>query len=206
MHYENRLFWRWCSKEYPQYFNNPSKVVEFGSLNINGSIRHVFNCSDYTGIDWRSGPDVDLVCLAHEVPFAPESIDTVVSASMLEHDPYWEKSLTKMVEVLKRDGLFAITWGAALNDAHCLESAPDGKFHALKAGLVLNHLEKLRLYVHIFKYERTICEEYGDKEIKEAKMPNRTHGLCCPILVGFKDKNLAKGERHIDPLIREDMA
>ena len=206
MHFENRLFWMWLSKEYPRYFNWPSRVVEFGSLNINGSIRNVFKCTAYIGVDWRPGPDVDMVSLAHEVHFAPESVDTVVSASMLEHDPYWKKSLAKMAEVLKKDGLFAISWGAALNPPHHPEAAPDSGFHALKVGLVLPCLEELGLYVHTFKYDRTICKESGDKEFMEARLKNPLYGMGSVALVAFKDKSLAKGERYVEPLIEEDKA
>lgn len=208
MHYENRLFWDRTSRRYPRYFNDPSKVIEFGSLNINGSIRAVCNCSDYTGVDWIAGPDVNLVSLAHEIPFGPEIFDTVLSASMLEHDPYWEKSLTKMVEVMKKDGLFAISWGAARNPLHHLELAPDGKFHALRAGLVLNHLKGLGLYIHEFQYERTICLAHNDEEFIQAHKirENKMYGMGEVVLVAFKDEKYAIGEKVIEPLIDEDKA
>jgi len=200
MHYEDRLYWDRCSKKYPRYFNDPSKIIEFGSFNINGSIRDWFNCSNYTGLDWIAGP-------CHDAPFKPESFNTVVSASMLEHDPYWEKSITKMVEVLRPDGLFAISWGAARNLLHHLEMAPDGGFHALRAGLVLQLLEKLELYVHEFQYDRTICLDHGDEEfIKDHKVrEDPMYGMGETVIVGFKDKAYAAGERIIEPLIEEDM-
>jgi SAM-dependent methyltransferase len=204
MHYENRLFWEWCSQEYPRYFNDPSRVVEFGSFNINGSIRNYFKCSDYIGIDWRRGPDVDIVCLAHNAPLERESFDTVVSASMLEHDPYWKRSLSVMVAVLKKDGLFALTWGSALNAAHELKTAPDRKFHAQKAGAVMDELKALGLYIHIFRYERNILLERGEKEAIEARAQDNLCGLGSVVLVGFKDKGLAVGKSIIDPLLPED--
>jgi len=93
MHLSNRVFWETCSKKYPAFFNDPAKVIEFGSYNINGSIRDVFSCSEYTGLDWRPGPAVDIVLLAHE--FKSEKVETVVSASMLEHDPLLEIKFKK---------------------------------------------------------------------------------------------------------------
>ena len=206
MHFENRLFWQRCSERYPRYFNDPSKVIEFGSYNINGTIRDWCKCSDYTGIDWIAGPCVDLISLAHEVPFGSEAFDTVLSASMLEHDPYWEKSLAKMVEVMKEDGIFAISWGAARNPTHCLETAPDGKFHPLKAGLVLNHLQALGLYIHEFQYERTICLEHNDEEfiVTHKVRENLMYGMGEVVLVAFKDKKYATGDRVMESLIEED--
>lgn len=198
MHYTNRLFWERCRKSYPRYFSDPSKVVEFGSLNINGSIRDHFSCSDYTGVDWRPGPCVDLVCLAHEVPFSLESIDTIVSASMLEHDPYWERSLSKMAEVMKPDGFMGITWGGALNNPHCVASAPDGKFHPLCAGLVLNYLEKIGIYVHKFCYEESLLIENNEV----GRVGAAPSGAVA--LIAFKDRALASGDRHLALLIKED--
>ena len=206
MHFENRLFWKRCSEKYSRYFNDPSKVAEFGSFNINGSVRDVCRCSDYTGIDWIAGPCVDLVSLAHEVPFGRETFDIVLSASMLEHDPFWYASLTKMVDVLKKDGLFAISWGAIRNPIHNIETAPDGKFHALKAGLVLDALQSLGLYIHEFQYERTICLESEDEEFIETHgvRQNKMYGMGEVILVGFKDRAYAIGESIMEPLINED--
>lgn len=205
MHFEDRLFWQRCSKEYPRYFNDPSKVIDFGSYNINGSIRDWCNCSTFIGVDWIAGPCVDLVSLTHEVPFKPEAFDTVLSASMLEHDPYWERSLEKMVEVLKKDGLFAISWGAARNPVHHLKMAPDGKFHPLKAGLVIQLLEKLGMYIHEFQYQRTICLESGDEEFIKSHLEGKVmYGMGEVVLVGFKDKAYAVGEQVIESLIDED--
>jgi len=208
MHYENRLFWDQCSQKYPRYFNDPSRAIEFGSLDINGSIRAWCKCSDYTGVDWIAGPCVDLVSLAHEVPFGPETFDTVLSASMLEHDPYWEISLIKMAEVMKRDGILIVTWGAARNPAHHYEVAPDGKFHALKAGLVLRALNDIGLYIHQFQYERTICLANNDEEfiVSHGVRENPMYGKGEVVLVAFKDKQNAVGEQIIEPLIDEDKA
>jgi len=207
MHYENRLFWKRCSQKYPRYFNDPSKAAEFGSLNINGSVREWSRCSDYTSIDWREGPCVDFVSLAHEVPFIPETFDTVVSASMLEHDPYWKQSVAKMVEVLKPDGLLAISWGAALNTPHEFATAPDGEFHALKAGHVLSVLNDLGLYIHEFQYERSITEGVMDDPLFTVhRLKDPMYGMGTVVLVAFKDKKYATGERLFDPIQEWDMS
>jgi len=206
MHFENRLFWQRCTERYPEYFNMPSKVIDFGSCNINGVIHDWVKSPFYIGVDWRPGPNVDLISLAHEVPFRSGFFDMVVSSSMLEHDPHWEKSLTKMVDVLKEDGIFIVTWGAALNPEHCLATAPDGKHHALKGGLVFQLLEKLGMYIHEFQYERTICLESGDEgfiKLKNAR-EDKLYGMSNLVLVAFKDATYAMGGRVIEPLIDED--
>jgi len=201
MHPTNRLFWERCQKKYSKYFKDPSKVVEFGSGYINGTIRDYFECADYIGVDWREAKHVDLISLAHEVPFEAESFDTVASASMLEHDPHWMKSLNKMVGVMKQDGIFVISWGAGLNGVHGFNEAPDGRFHALRAGYVIDLLEILGLYIHEFQYERTLLLEKNVPEIAGRIGLARTPlGMGEAVLVAFKDEGFAIGEKIIEPL------
>ena len=207
MHQSDEFFWKRCEQKYYPYFHEPSKVIEFGSRDINGSIRDYFSCSSYIGIDWRGhNSAVNFVCLAHEAPFVPETFDTVASASMLEHDPYWKKSLAKMVEVLKPDGLLVISWGSALNTPHHEDMAPDGKFHGLPAERVIKHLEKLGMYIHEFQYERSIleCERANNLEIDIRLTRNKQAGRGTVVLVAFKDKIYAKGGQDIDPFLKED--
>lgn len=153
MHPANARFWKELVRAHPEDFVN-KRIGEFGSFNINDPEnlpRSLTTGCDYVGIDWRDGPNVDHVSLAHEVDLDP--FDTIVSASMLEHDPYWEKSLERMVELLRPGGLLALSWGVARNVSHCLEEAPDGKFHALRAKLVLEKLADLGVHVRLFAYE-----------------------------------------------------
>ena len=176
MHPVNRTFWKRCAERYPRYFAAPSRVIEFGSCYVNGTIRDYFTAPFYIGVDWREGRDVDVVSLAHKAPFSPRSFDTVVSASMLEHDPYWRESIAKMVEVMKPDGLLVLSWGAALNSPHEYQTAPDSKFHALPAGKVLSLLKELGVRVHEFQYEANIPAGPGERG---------TNGWGEAVLVGF---------------------
>lgn len=153
MHPANAAFWKELAEQYPEDFKR-KRVGEFGSFNMNDPEnlpRSLTIDCEYVGIDWRDGPNVDHVSLAHEVDLPP--FDTIVSASMLEHDPYWDKSIERMVELLKPGGLLALTWGAAGNPHHCAAEAPDGEFHPLKAGLVLTKLAALGISVRLFAYE-----------------------------------------------------
>lgn len=195
MHPANKLFWDHCASKYASYFKRPSRVIEFGSYNINGSIRQVFDVDDYTGLDWRAGPCVDVVSLAHEFK-ADGEYNTIVSASMLEHDPHWEASIKNMLSMLTDDGILVMTWGAALNEEHCLKEAPDGAFHALPAGNAIDLLEGEGMYVHEFQYERKFVERAGAR-IRFAG----GGGMGEVALVAFKDSKYASGERAIDDLL-----
>ena len=62
------------------------KVLEVGSLDINGSVRNMFK-SSYTGIDLQEGKGVDIVMDAVDIKnkFEPESFDCVLCLETLEH-------------------------------------------------------------------------------------------------------------------------
>lgn len=89
---------------FPNKFNN-KKVLEVGSLNINGTVRIFFDNCDYLGIDIGPGKDVDLVCAAHELDTPNDTFDTAISCECFEHDKYWVRSFKKMYDVTKPGGL-----------------------------------------------------------------------------------------------------
>jgi len=92
---------------FPDYFQG-KRVLEFGSLNINGSVRQFFDTPDYTGYDIVDGKDVDMIGMCHEVKVKPKA-DVVISCEMLEHDVHWRQSIMNMYELVKTGGLLVIT-------------------------------------------------------------------------------------------------
>jgi len=194
MHNSNREFWKYCESKYKSYFHGQKKVLEVGSFNVNGTVREHFQALEYIGVDWRPGATVDVVTLAHEMSF-DHKFDVVISASMLEHDRHWDKSISQMVNHLADDGVLFLSWGAALNPPHCLETADDGGFHCLPAGKVIGLLEDLGIYIHEFHYEGL--------QFPNSSRPSDMGEVC---LVAFKDKAYAIGSSHIDELIPEDRA
>lgn len=89
---------------FPRRFSRCS-VLEFGSRDINGSVRQFFTPTKYVGVDVTPGPGVDVVSLAHEYD-AGELFDVVCSCEMLEHDPHYAASLANMVRHVRPGGLF----------------------------------------------------------------------------------------------------
>ena len=77
---------------YLNKFNNP-KIVDLGSLDVNGSIKNEidFKC-DYVGVDVSKGKNVDIVLdNPYILPFEDNTIDIVSSISTFEHvDFFWE--------------------------------------------------------------------------------------------------------------------
>lgn len=131
-HFQQQLFVQQTKQLFPQNFNN-AKVLECGSLDVNGSIRCLFSNCSYLGIDNHSGPGVDLVMPLHNINNCDSkellyNFDTVISCEMLEHDFYWDFSVKKMYSLLKPDGLLIITCGGYNRKIHGVqEFASDPK-------------------------------------------------------------------------------
>ncbi len=202
MHVANNIFWKYVSEEYSNFFDED--IIEFGSYNVNGTIRDYFkNCKRYIGVDWRNGPSVDVVELAHEVKFDFRA-KAILSASMLEHDPYWEKSLDNMINHLRSDGIFVLTWGAAKNVKHRLDEAPDRKFHCLKAEKVINYLIGRNLKIHISIYDGELHKLIKNKDdLRRLEYPRKHVGFGEFNLVAFNSVNELEG-RFITTLQDED--
>jgi hypothetical protein len=86
-------------KQFPQYFFE-AKVLEIGSLDINGSIRQFFVGCDYTGVDLGEGRGVDVVAKGEELTYPDSSFDVVASCECFEHNPEWVKTFNNMARMV----------------------------------------------------------------------------------------------------------
>lgn len=101
-----------------------SRVLEFGSKNINGSVRDLFaGCASYLGIDIAAGPDVDLIADAATCEIEPGTWDVVVCAEVLEHTPDAAAIVANACRHLKPQGRFVMTCAGVGRAPH---SAVDG--------------------------------------------------------------------------------
>lgn len=116
-HQTQRDFCNYVKSKFPNYFNN-KKVVDFGSLDINGSNKVIFDHCDYVGIDIGPGKNVDVVSKAHEYDAPDHTYDVVISTEMFEHDKYLNLSFVNMVRVLKPGGLLLFTCAGPGRDEH----------------------------------------------------------------------------------------
>jgi len=85
-------------KSHPQYFSN-QKVLEIGSLDINGSIRQFFDKCNYIGVDLGHGKGVDLVAKGEELTFPDDGFDVVASCECFEHNPEWIATFNNMARM-----------------------------------------------------------------------------------------------------------
>jgi hypothetical protein len=95
--------------QYPGFFQR-AKVLEVGSLDINGSIRKFYDDCDYLGIDVGSGRGVDLVVTsAHLYTEADGTFDQTVSCECFEHNPHWILTFANMIRMTRSGGLVIMT-------------------------------------------------------------------------------------------------
>jgi SAM-dependent methyltransferase len=107
-HQEQKDFFLEVKGKFPERFSN-KKVLDIGSLDINGSNRHLFEGCEYTGLDVAEGKNVDIVSLAHEYKAPDESYDFIVSNDCFEHDMFYDKTFKNIVRLLKPGGMFLFT-------------------------------------------------------------------------------------------------
>lgn len=107
-HYNQQQFCERTKQRYPHYFKN-KKVLDIGSLDINGSNKVFFENCDYLGIDVGEGNNVDFVAIGHEFEGPDNYYDTIITTEALEHDMYYEKTIKNVMRMLKPGGLFLFT-------------------------------------------------------------------------------------------------
>ena len=94
--------------KHPEFFTG-KRVLEVGSLNINGTVRDFFTDCDYIGCDLGEGRGVDIVCAGQDLDFPDNSFDVVLSCECFEHNPAYQETLRNMVRMLKPGGLLFFT-------------------------------------------------------------------------------------------------
>lgn len=107
-HSTQQDFILYIKDKFPNYFKN-KKVLEVGSLDINGSMRSIFSDCEYIGIDVDEGNGVDIVCQGQEYDAPDESFDVCSSGECFEHNPYWAETFANMVRMCKSGGLVFFT-------------------------------------------------------------------------------------------------
>ncbi len=101
-------FMRLVKTHLPAFFNK-GRVLEVGRLDINGSVRSMFQTPDYIGVDVGEGPGVDEVCQGQLVGYPTETFDAAISCECLEHNPYWVETVSNMFRMAKAGGLVVIS-------------------------------------------------------------------------------------------------
>lgn len=104
-HKEQNDFFLSVKQRFPEMFSDVS-VLEVGSLNINGSVRDLFNASLYIGVDLEEGPSVDVVGQGQELSYDDNFFDVAISAECFEHNPYWLETFLNMCRMSSKFVMF----------------------------------------------------------------------------------------------------
>jgi SAM-dependent methyltransferase len=83
-------------------------VLEIGSRNVNGEVRHLFDSSRYVGLDIEPGPGVDVVADA-SVYETDDRFDVIVCCEVLEHTPVWAQIVARCGDLLRPAGHLILT-------------------------------------------------------------------------------------------------
>jgi SAM-dependent methyltransferase len=158
-HKEQIDFCNSVKQKYSELFTN-CKVLDIGSLDINGNNRYLFTNTDYTGIDIGKGNNVDIVCSGHLFKSA-NKFDIIISTECLEHDKYWKETLLNAYNLLNKDGLLLISCAAPGRDEHGTST------HASECSPFTNDYYK-NISEEDFKQVFELDKCFSEYELKEA--------------------------------------
>lgn len=160
MHREAMSFVRRCTggKRYV-------RVVEFGSRDVNGSVRPFIRADEYVGVDIAPGPGVDVVSAAEDYR-GERYADLVVCCETLEHAPNTEA----IVESARRNlchpqGWFLMTCATHGRAPHsAVDGGPlrEGEFYAnVDPGAFCALLGRHGFVIHTLR----VRDEAGDLQV-----------------------------------------
>ncbi len=94
------------------------RVLEIGSLNVNGAAREIIPIA--VGVDIRKGQGVDLVASVTELPsyFPNGSFDACVSTETLEHVEDWRGFVRTTWDMVKDGGYLVMTMASMSKGRH----------------------------------------------------------------------------------------
>lgn len=96
-------------------------IVEIGSLNVNGSLKETAlpYAKTYTGVDFASGKDVDVVLNdPYYFPFKDNTFDLLLTSSCFEHSEFFWITFLESLRILKPEGILWYTVPGAWMSYH----------------------------------------------------------------------------------------
>lgn len=158
-HPEQQDFCNYVKAKFPFAFKD-RKVLDVGSLDINGNNRYLFDGGEYLGIDIGPGPNVDLVCPVHLMP-GEEQFDTIISTECFEHDEFWKESLRRIMSLLVPGGLFVFTCATTGRPEHgTLRTSPGDAPHV---GTYYQNLTEADIR-SVIDVDKLLCYEFATNE------------------------------------------
>jgi SAM-dependent methyltransferase len=116
-HEEQKIFLESVKYKFSEKFKN-CRVLDIGSLDINGNNRFLFEKCEYNGNDVVYAKNVTIVSKTKDLLFESDTFDTIISTECFEHDPEYRESFKKIYDMLKPDGLFCFTCASTGRPEH----------------------------------------------------------------------------------------
>jgi SAM-dependent methyltransferase len=118
-HQEQREFFERLNSSLTTHFNEAMKILEVGSQNINGTVRHFFPAANnYLGIDLGIADSVDWVIPGELIELPDGWADITVSTECFEHCRDWNNVMLNMIRITKSRGLVIITCAGSERPTH----------------------------------------------------------------------------------------
>ena len=133
-HLEQFQFIAAVKAAFPGFFS-AARTLEIGSLDINGSVRRLFDGGTYIGLDVAPGRGVDIVCKGQDFHAPDNSFDTVISCEAMEHNPEWKPTMVNMIRLCRPGGLVVMTCATTGRKEHgTTRSSPDDSPLTIRLG------------------------------------------------------------------------
>ena len=104
-----RVTLEWIETVKQKFGLKHKKVLDIGSMDMNGSPRPLFKDCEYVGIDIQAGVGVDMILDARQdmtKELGKETFDAILCLNTLEHIGLFWKALENIWEVLSPKGYF----------------------------------------------------------------------------------------------------
>lgn len=100
-------FFQHVVKSFPTHFQG--RVLDVGSLDINGGPHTLFTSSEYVGVDLGAGRNVTHVGRGEDLTFADDLFDVAMSSECFEHNQQWRETLSNMIRMTREGGLIVFS-------------------------------------------------------------------------------------------------
>lgn len=87
---------------FPGHF--AGRVLDIGSLDINGGPHTLFTSAEYVGVDLGSGPNVTHVGRGEDLTLPDGRFDVAMSSECFEHNRAWRATVSNMIRMTRRGG------------------------------------------------------------------------------------------------------
>ena len=124
-------------------FNRDIKILEIGSLDVNGNIRNLFNfTNEYIGIDLEKGPNVDIILDGTDIDRLNKKFDIIISCECFEHAKNWKVIFKKMCQISKPNSFIIISVASTGRVEHGTERSGNWQSPGNKDDYYLNLTKK----------------------------------------------------------------